>query len=359
MAKDSRERPRFDDALYVFLTNSHPPSHLHSAHTSQIKGGDGTKLKRRNKSPSKGGQPARASLPRRGAAQPPSKGGLAPVKVFFYTICLLTMTAASFLLGEATGESGAIDQPTRAMLRGLVSGSSRSSPTASLTDAEAESRLNLDESDWPPGWGQMSLREVVSALSCKEVFDNQDNPLPSIDDWTVLRYAYTRVVDPRWTFDDPVPPTAGYSFHEQYHEPPPYVARMSPGKGRGLFATRRIREGELVHRGGNQGDVEFTGGGDAWRRYMFSLPRPLACQIASWNWTQKTEEDGDLRHFVSLNIASLMNTGGENIYGVKANVRPEPDRYSLLLHAKRDIEEGEEILMNYGVYETNWRKVGL
>ena len=91
---------------------------------------------------------------------------------------------------------------------------------------------------------------------------------------------------------------------------------------------------------------------------MFSLPRPLACQIASWHWTQKTEVDGDLRHFVNLNIAALMNTGGDS-WGAVANVRPEPDRYSLLLHAKRDIEEGEEILMNYGVYETNWRKVGL
>ena len=313
-------------------------------------------MRRSRSSKSKGSQPAWASLERPRAARSPSKGALSAHSVFFCTICFLTLATVCFLCRD--GESAAIDPPTRSMLRAIVTGSSRSSPTASLTDAEAESRLSLDASDWPQGWDKMSYNEVVAKLSCKEVFQNSDNPLSSIEDWTVLRYAYSRIVDPTWTFDDPVPPTEGYSFHEQYHDPPPYVARMSPGKGRGLFASRRIREGELVHRGGNQGDVEFTGGGDGWRRYMFSLPRPLACQIASWNWTQQTKEGGDLRHFVNLNIAALMNSGGKR-YKAESNVRPEPDRYSMLLYAKRDIEEGEEILMNYGVYETSYKKVGL
>ena len=316
----------------------------------------------RSISKSKGSQPASAS-PR--AAQPPPRGGRTPARtVFVYAIFFLTLATVGFLIGDAVGESAAaIDPPTRSsMLRAVVpgceDGSSRSNPTASLTDAEAESRLSLDESDWPKGWDKMTHREVEASLSCKEVHRNSDNPLPSIDDWTVMRYAYARVVDPRWTFDDPVPPTEGFSFHEQYHDPPPYVARMSPGKGRGLFASRRIKKGELVHRGGNQGDVEFTGGGDKWRRYMFSLPRLLACQIASWHWTQQTKEGGDLRHFVNLNIAALMNTGGGG-YKVKENVRPEPDDYSMLLYATRDIEEGEEILMDYDVYDTNFKKVGL
>jgi len=322
--------------------------------------GAGATLKRR-----KASQPARASLQRPSAAQAPSKGsGSLSVTstAFFYTICLLAAATVFFLLGNAMGGS-VIGPQTRSMLRALVSDSSRSSPTASLTDAEAESRLSLDESDWPKNWDQMSFKDVVKTLSCKEVHNNSNNPLPSIDDWTVLRYAYSRVVDPRWTFDDPVPPTEGYSHHEQYHDPPPYVARMSPGKGRGLFASRRIREGELVHRGGNQGDVEFTGGGDKWRRYMFSLPRPLACQIASWNWTQRTEEGGDLRFFVNLNIAALMNSGGKH-YKAEANVWPAPDRsgsrsYSMLLYANRDIAEGEEILMDYDVYTTSYKMVGL
>ena len=300
-----------------------------------------------------------ASQKRLGEQLPPKRGPSART-VFFYAtsfLALATVATVGFFIGESAAIA-VIDPPTRSMLRAIVSGSSRSSPTASLTNAEAESRLSLNESDWPQGWDKMSYKEVMANLSCREIIKNPDNPLPSIDDWTVLRYAYSRVVDPRWTFDDPVPPTEGYSHHEDSHEPPPYVARMSPGKGRGLFASRRIREGELVHRGGNQGDVEFTGGGDGWRRYMFSLPRPLACQIASWNWTQQTKEGGDLRHFVNLNIAALMNSGGKR-YKAESNVRPEPDRYSMLLYAKRDIEEGEEILMNYGVYETSYKKVGL
>ena len=58
-----------------------------------------------------------------------------------------------------------------------------------------------------------------------------------------------------------------------------------------------------------------------------------------------------------------MNSGG-NFYGnsaeVKENVWPKPDNYSLLLYATRDIEEGEEILMNYILYTPrNYWEVGL
>ena len=36
--------------------------------------------------------------------------------------------------------------------------------------------------------------------------------------------------------------------HWKAHKPscPPYVVRESPGKGRGLFATRRIKEGQII-----------------------------------------------------------------------------------------------------------------
>ena len=33
----------------------------------------------------------------------------------------------------------------------------------------------------------------------------------------------------------------------------------------------------------------------AYRRYIFSLPRKLACDIEEWPWTQKLQKDGPRR----------------------------------------------------------------
>ena len=49
-------------------------------------------------------------------------------------------------------------------------------------------------------------------------------------------------------FNDPIPPTLGYSFLDT-GGPPPFEAKYSKGKGRGIFATRDIMKGELVHDG--------------------------------------------------------------------------------------------------------------
>ncbi len=82
---------------------------------------------------------------------------------------------------------------------------------------------------------------------------------------------YKEQVDETATFDDAIPPTEGYTLGNG--RPVPYVAGYSSdGKGRGLFAKRNIKEGELIH--DIHGDVTFPSG-MAWRKFVFNLPRAM------------------------------------------------------------------------------------
>jgi len=170
-------------------------------------------------------------------------------------------------------------------------------------------------------------------------------------------------VDSTKTWNDPVPPTQtqGYSFEQGKGEavPPPYYAKQSEGKGRGLFASRDIKKGELVHNG-EISDIVFPGY-DAikWKEFVFSLPRDFACDCTDWHWMQMKHEDDDYHMVAALDISVLMNSGGEEFGPRKTpNVLPE-DKYSGKQFALRDIVKDEEILTDYDAYWTDWSEVGL
>ena len=91
---------------------------------------------------------------------------------------------------------------------------------------------------------------------------------------------------------------------------------------------------------------------DSFRRLIMSLPRKTACDITEWAWTQRLSKDGEMRIFVDLNIAALMNTSRE------PNIAPK-DGASTRMYATRDIHEGEEISYDYRIYPTDWSAVGL
>ncbi len=100
------------------------------------------------------------------------------------------------------------------------------------------------------------------------------------------------IVDPNATFDEVVPPTEGYA-HDEDGNPPPYYPKHSRGKGRGLFASRSINKGELVHNGDR--DTLVFPDAMSFRRYIFSFSRKLACDIEEWPWTQKLQKYGPRR----------------------------------------------------------------
>ena len=209
----------------------------------------------------------------------------------------------------------------------------------------------------PWGWHLWGYYGFKQAFNCQTYLNDRTKPVPTMEDWETMLEAYNKVVDPTYKFDDEIPPTQGYRLNKDGAQP--YYAKLSPGKGRGLFATRDIQKGEIVHDGAKS-DIVFTDG-MSWRRFMFALPRKMACDTAEWTFTQQFEEDGPMRVVSSLNIAILMNEG--NTVN-EVNVQPqnesgEPSEYSVVFYAMRDIKKDEEILMDYDDYTTDYVAAGI
>jgi hypothetical protein len=221
---------------------------------------------------------------------------------------------------------------------------------------EARRGVTKGWSRTPDKWERMTLGELRKYYACSEYAKDQTKTLPTLEDWMFLKKQYRELIDDKPVIlDSPVSPQEGYSFglSDDGETPPPYYADRSEGKGRGLFASRRIKRGELVH-DGPRSNVMFPDAA-SFRLLVVSLPRKTACDITEWAWTQSLEkvDDGKLRIFVDLNIAALMNSSRG-----KPNIAPVSET-TTRMYATRDIEEGEEILYNYGVYSTDWDAVGL
>ncbi|KAL7449009.1 hypothetical protein ACHAWC_002888 [Mediolabrus comicus] len=85
-------------------------------------------------------------------------------------------------------------------------------------------------------WGFDDFRIIYG---CDDLPNDGTATLPNNEYWQVLRDAYIAQVDKEYKFDDPIPPTEGYTLNED--GAPPFYAAMAPGKGRGLFASRDIK----------------------------------------------------------------------------------------------------------------------
>lgn len=219
----------------------------------------------------------------------------------------------------------------------------------------------------PDGWKRMGFYEIRRHLNCKSYANDIKKPLPTLADWNNLRRKYKEFVGVEFgkNFDqDPIQPTEGYTLTKEkrglllrgsVHVPPPYYADHGE-RGRGLFAKRDIKKGELVH-DGTDSDIVFP---DAlsWRQLIFSLQREMACSLVDWTWTQSTTkeeyENGELKLFAAPNISVLLNGSS----GEEVNINPKTG-YSSKFYALRDIKKGEELVTDYDVYVTDWKAVGL
>jgi hypothetical protein len=292
----------------------------------------------------------------------------------FVGACLLALT---FLSGFFYSESLHDDYPLESNLRGAATLKTSVLPggtyvlpdesTASDHPEEGEKEYSSSDPDkdsstqknkhnekkWgntmkrPDDWVKWSFHDVHSEFECSKHAHDQKKPLPDLKFWEFYRDIYKQVVNSEIEFD-PVPPTEGYTMNNKGGKQP-YYAKISPGKGRGLFASRDIKEGELVH-DGNVSDIEMSA--NEWRSMVFSLPRKMACDLSEWTWTQQTKKGGPYKIFTAFNISILMNDS-EN-----PNTQPK-STYSSRMYALRDIKKDEEILTDYTIYPTKWDKVGL
>lgn len=210
----------------------------------------------------------------------------------------------------------------------------------------------------PENWQKYGWRNIRDHFDCRRRAKDKTKAMPTEEDWKVFIDTYEKA-NRDYRFDDPVTPTEGYSIDGE-HNRPPWRSGHSDRGGRGLFASRDLKKGELVHVGANSDSVVPDAG--TYREYIFSLSEisvEKACDMLSWTWTQE-DKDEVLRIFVSMNIAILMNKGRSYYYDSEVNVGPEwDDDPDSRFYAKRDIKKDEEILMDYDIYDSSWSKVGL
>jgi hypothetical protein len=211
--------------------------------------------------------------------------------------------------------------------------------------------FTLNVNDLPTDWVEWGFDRIRRKFKCDQYVHNAIKPLPSMEYWQIILDAYNKEVDASYKFDELVPPTQGYRFNEE--GAPPYYAKVSKNKDRGLFASRDIKKGELVH-DGTKSDVVFPDA-KAWRRFVFALPRRAACDVTEWSWTQRLEHGGPMKILMAINISILMNMGNTP---KQINAVPESSTSSLF-YATQDIKKDQEILTDYEIYETRYDLAGL
>ena len=191
----------------------------------------------------------------------------------------------------------------------------------------------------PDHWESFSFDDIYEHYQCKQQAEDKTKPVPSLAQWLFLRKQYKEFVDDTVEFDDPVPPTLGYSYDES-HNIPPFYAKVDPVRGRGLYASRDIQKYELVHHWSGH-DVTFPDA-YAFRQFVFSLPKRMACDVVDWAWSRKTSENGPETICLSINIASLMNSGkpGDVNVSIKSSTSDS-------FFATRFIRKDEEILTHF------------
>lgn len=118
-----------------------------------------------------------------------------------------------------------------------------------------------------------------------------------------------------------------------------YYTSYSDGKGRGNFASRNIKEGEMIYNGYK--NAAFFQEGESFKRFLSLLSKEAACDVLEWSFMQDLTNDGNVVLALDLDGGALFNDGSPH-----QNMQYK-DKWSLNKYASRDIRKGEEITEIY------------
>ena len=122
---------------------------------------------------------------------------------------------------------------------------------------------------------------------------------------------------------------------KRYKRPTGVEIRYSPGKGRGVFATRAIARGEVVE-----------------TAPALTIPKSdVDHALATFLQYYVFQTDDGKHYVVGLGWVSIINHGGR-----KANCEFFVTRDTLSIVATRPIKAGSEVLSDYGWTKAEWAK---
>lgn len=201
-----------------------------------------------------------------------------------------------------------------------------------------------------------TLKQMYKSRNCESYFtqitaDGKRIDSTSLPIYTKKEWEYFRKV---WRDQGGQDPSKLYKLNSRRRSkappdffPPFKAGQTKDGKGRGVFATRDIKKGELTY-GGTKNYIFFNSGHD-YRRFLDALDDEAACDIMKFTWPQwGIGRKGEAVIMGAMDDNAFMNDGGPErantgcLHGKNCGMFDE--------YALRDIKEGEELLCDYGEF---------
>jgi len=194
----------------------------------------------------------------------------------------------------------------------------------------------------PDDWWTWTKDGLNRHLNCEAVIQ-AGRPIHTNETWVFLRQTYRQIVGGESTIS---PSDNGDGF-----EGVPIEAGVSPGKGRGLFATQDIPRGTRIWTSQQQCACFYED--HSFREFLAALPTDLACDVLMWAYAAFYEED---LLCCDLDEGSLMNTKGKDEDANVGCIEEIANKYiggcEDNLFALRTIRAGEEILCDYDTFHS-------
>lgn len=184
-------------------------------------------------------------------------------------------------------------------------------------------------------------RGDVVISGCEKLL-NSPQKVPDRKYWSELRNAYVAsvgkehsTISSSWPLAGDDPSFSGFVV--------PIEVRVTPEMGRGVYAAAPVPKGSSVWN--DLYHAIFTNE-TSFRQFLSSIRWEQACDVLQWAYAFEYDENNHVGVGCCLDEASLFNHANESL----ANVG-YPDAEASRCVALRDIEEGEELLQDYGSFE--------
>ena len=115
---------------------------------------------------------------------------------------------------------------------------------------------------------EFDFSDLHHRLNCYQHATNQKKPMYTPEMYRHMKDQFTKLTGMEF---EPLPAVAQTVYH----------IGESEGAGRGVFASRDIKKGEIIPFYDSVHVVTFTDG-MLWKEYIMSLPRTMGCDVLEW-----------------------------------------------------------------------------